>query len=52
MDQNVNKEICRTEEECWELAEECRKRNKKEYSLPIPLTTEQKQQMIEAMFKK
>ena len=46
------KPICYDDESLWREVEQCRKKNKKEYSLPIPLTTEHKQQIIEAMFKK
>ena len=45
------KPICYDEESLWKEVEQCRKDNKEEYSLPIPMTTEQRQKIIEGLFK-
>lgn len=50
-DKNGNP-ICYDEKSLWKEVEQCRKDNKEEYSLPIPMTTEQSQKVIEDLFKK
>lgn len=45
------KPICYDDKSLWKEVEQCRD-NKEEYSLPIPMTTEQRQKVIEDLFKK
>jgi len=46
------KPMCYDEKSLWKEVEQCRKDNKEEYSLPIPMTTGQRQKVIEDLFKK